>query len=177
MKALRAWFLSRVLREKALLLALVVLAVAIWGTSFLGRARAWGQAYAQTGEELQEQRFWLGRRPAIEAAARQAIAQLDPAQTLNGTRLNAEINRLAGVAGLTNTQVEDLRNDATSQFTVHSLRFTVRKASYTTLVRCYQELQKRSPYIGIEQFSLQSERADPNQLTATIKITSVEVNR
>jgi len=177
MKLLQAWFISRVAREKFLLLAFVLLGGASWASSLLGRGQVWYADFAATRSELDDQAFWLGRRASIEEAAKQAIARLDPAKTLNGTQLNAEINQIASVVGLTNTQVEDLRNEPTSQFTVHSLRFTVRKASYATLVRCYQELQKRSPYIGIEQFSLQSERSNPSQLTATIKITSVEVKR
>ncbi|HOG93997.1 MAG TPA: hypothetical protein PLE80_10530, partial [Opitutaceae bacterium] len=121
MKVLQAWFLSRVAREKMLLLAFVLLGVAIWASSLLGRGQVWYGDFAATRAELDDQAFWLGRRASIEEAAKQAIARLDPAKTLNGTQLNAEINQIASVVGLTNTQVEDLRNEPTSQFTVHSL--------------------------------------------------------
>ena len=77
MKLLQAWFISRVAREKFLLLAFVLLGVAIWASSLLGRGQVWYADFAATRSELDDQAFWLGRRASIEEAAKQAIARLD----------------------------------------------------------------------------------------------------
>lgn len=176
MKALKVWFLNLAARERLLLLVFLVLAVAVWGSSYSGRLGAFLRSYRSTGMDLQEHAAWLARKSLIEADAQKAIAKLDPSQTLDGTKLTAEVTRLAAVAGLTsNVQVDDTRNEASSQFIVHTLRFSVRKADYGSLVRFYQELQKRSPYIGLEQFALQADPGGAATLTATLRISSVEV--
>ncbi|MFA5264389.1 MAG: hypothetical protein WC378_11225 [Opitutaceae bacterium] len=178
MKVLKAFFLGRSMREKVILLAFLFLAVAIWASAFSTRAQSFVSVYRRTGGTLAEQGMWLGKRESIEANAKKAISQLDPSLTLDGTKLLAEVNRIAAQAGLTsNVQADDTRDEHTSQFVVHSLRFTVRKADYATLVRFYLDLQRRSPYIGIEQFALQAEAANPAQLTASLRLSSVEVIR
>jgi len=42
-------------------------------------------------------------------------------------------------------------------------------------VKFYEELKKRTPYMGIDQLSMQAAPANVNQLSATIKVSSVEV--
>lgn len=176
MKSLKVWFLNLEARERMLLLVFLVLAFAVWASSFSGRAGSFVRSYRATSVDLEEHARWLGRRSLIEGDAMKAIAKLDPSQTLDGTKLTAEVTRLAALAGLTsNVQVDDTRNEPSSQFIVHTLRFSVRKADYVSLVRFYQELQKRSPYIGLEQFALQADPGNAATLTATLRISSVEV--
>ena len=176
MKAFKTYFLTRTLREKVLLLTIVGLALAVWLNSFAGRARAFVEANRSISAELREQALWLSRRGQISADEARAVGRLDPSKTLDGTQLLAEVNRMAADAGfVSNVQVDDVREDRTTQFVVHSLRFTVRKADYAALIRFYLTLQKRSPYIGLEQMTIQAEPANPAQLTALMKLTSVEV--
>ncbi len=176
MNALKIYFLTRTLREKALLLTIIGLVLAVWANSFAGRARAFVSTNRSLSAELREQSLWLSRRGQISLDERKAVARLDPTQTLDGTKLLAEVNRMAAEAGfVSNVQVEDVKEERTTQFVVHSLRFTVRKADYPSLIRFYLALQKRSPYIGLEQMTIQAEPANPAQLTALMRLSSVEV--
>ena len=84
---MKTWFLSRALREKLLLLALVVATAAIWGSSGSERARAATMAGRATSADLMEQQRWLERREAIQAEADAAVRNLDSARTYNGVRL------------------------------------------------------------------------------------------
>lgn len=180
MKAIKAYFLTRLLREKLLLMALALILLGVWGSSYLTRAGVVVRDARALSGNLAEQSLWLARRQNIEAAARQAIGRLEPGRTLDSTKLLAEVNKIASETGLTsNTTVEDTRSEPepSGQFTVHSLRFTVRKADWATLVKFYTELQKRTPYIGIEQFTLQADRTNGAELSAVLKLTSVEVKR
>lgn len=177
MKALKIIFLGRLMREKLLILALLVLAFAIWFSSFSKRAQNFGNAFASTSTDLETNAMWLGRKDSIEAESKRSIARLDPAQTLDGTKLLAEVNRIAAQVGLSNVQMDDMKDETSAQFSVHTLRFTVTRASYGTLVRFYQEIQKRSPYIGIEQFAIQAAPSNASQLTATLRLSSVQVQR
>ena len=60
---------------------------------------------------------------------------------------------------------------------MHTVQFNLQKSDWDTLKRFYLELTKRSPYIGIEQFSLTADRASPAQLNASLRVSSVEIVR
>jgi hypothetical protein len=177
-RALKALFLGRLLREKLLLVVFIALGAFIWLYSFGGRAARFWRTQQANRSTLATQTLVLGRRAAIEARAQQSISRLDPARTLNDTRLLGEVNAIANGVGLRNNlSSDDPRNERTSQFAVNSLRFTVRKADLGSLVKFYQELQKHSPYIGLEEFSLQADPANPALLNASLRVSSVEIIR
>ena len=172
-RTLRALFLARLLREKLLLVAFAVLGVAIWFSGFSKRFGAfWGQQRATT-VALAEQKLWLSNRAAIDAAAQKAAGRLDAARTLDPQRLFAEVDKLALEAGLARNLGEQ-RDVVGEQFSLHSLSVTINKAEWEPLKKFYLGLQARSPYISIEQFSLQASPSG-SPLTAVLRVSSVEV--
>ena len=177
MKAFKAFFLSRLMREKALLLAFVGLGAAIWLSNYSSRAASFWREYSSTAETLKTQRKVLASGPAIAAAAKKAIAQLDPAKSLNATSLLATITNLARDAHLDSGRSEDQNDDPGPQFIMHNLRFSVTKALWMDLEEFYGKIQQRSPYIVLEQCTLQADRANPTQLSAVFKLRSIEVVR
>ena len=48
-------------------------------------------------------------------------------------------------------------------------------ADLSALLKFYGELAQRSPYIGLEQFSLTIDRASPGQLNASFRAVSAEL--
>jgi len=175
MKAFKAFFLSRLLREKVLLLAFVLIGAAIWLSSVSDRAGTRLREIRTTSTDLDVQQRWLLQRTRIEKEATLAIAHLDPAKTFDSVRLQSELNTMARNAGLSNYDVSDSRDESTSQFAVHSVQFSARNADLGSLVAFYKALSTRAPYMGIEQFSLASNRANPSQLNVSWKVTSVEI--
>lgn len=174
MNALKAYFLSRLLREKLLLVVIVGLAALAFLSNFSGRvARAW-RAQRATAVALADQQQWLANRAAIEASAGQAVKNLDPARTLDDTQLVGELNALARAQGLKFTS-DTPRTERTGQFAVHTVQFNLIKMNWNALKGFYVELTKRSPYVTLEQFSLQAERNNPTQLNASLKVSSVEI--
>ena len=174
MNTLKAFFLSRLLREKLLLVAIVALAALMLLSNFSGRAaRSW-RGYRATAVALAEQQQWLAHRAVIEAGAGRAVTNLDPAKTLDDTRLVGELNALARAQGLRFTS-DTPRTARSGQFAVHTVQFNLLKMDWEGLKRFYLELTKRSPYIGIEQCSLQAERANPALLNASLRVSSVEM--
>jgi hypothetical protein len=176
MKAFKAFFLSRLMREKALLLAFVGIIAAIWLSSFVTRAGAFSRGFSQTTNVLGQQRTVLNRRQASEDAAKKAIAQFDPTKTYNLSSLIAAVNQLAAVADLKNTTIEAFPDEPTPQFVMHSIRFRVvgqkDKPGFLKLRRFYLELGKKSPYIGIEQCTMGTSAAT---LTTEFKLSAVEI--
>lgn len=175
---LRAYFLGRVLREKLLLLAFIVLAALIWLSSFARRGGQMWRDHRATTSQLKDQAMWISNKGFIDEQARRAAAQLDPAKTLDGVKLVGAVNQAAAEAGLRDNFTTSLSGtQANGQFAVNTATCDVRNAPYEAIQKLYQQLQQRAPYIGIEQFSLQSNRANPSQLSLTLKVSSVEIAR
>jgi hypothetical protein len=176
-RTLRALFLARSFRVKLLVAAVAVAVAAIWLSNLSNRAERVTRAARATTGVLTEQTLWLGNRAAIEASAQQAAGQLDAVRTLDGTRLLAEVTAIAGESGLTSTTSGDPKDESDGQFSIHTLQFNVTKVDWPTLKQFYLALSKRSPYIGIEEFSMQGDRANPLLLNASLHISSVEISR
>lgn len=175
-RTLRAFFLARALREKILLAALAAVVAALWLVNLTGRAVRFRTEQQRTSAALVQQSRWLADKPKVEGAARQAASHLDPAQTLDTPRLLAMVNTLAHDSGL-HTAIGEPQDtsSADGQFKVHTLQFNVTKADWSALKNFYLALQKHAPYIGIEQFAVQADRANPALLNATMKVSSVEI--
>jgi len=176
-RTLRAYFLSRLLREKLLLVAFAAIGFLWWGSSFSTRGGKFLQDKRRVTAALVEQQQWLDNRRAIETAAQKAAAQLDPAKTLDGTRLLADISNIARDAGLRNVSGGSLTHQSNGQFSIHTLDYTVVRSDWNVLRKFYETLQKRSPYIGIERFQLSAETANPAQLNLALRVSSVEITR
>ncbi len=174
---MKAFFLSRLLREKILLVAFMLLGAAIWLSGVGERVGAQVRALPMTSTDLDVQQRWLLQRERIEKEAKLAIEHLDPSRSFDSVRLQGELNTLARAAGLANYDVSDSRTVRSSQFAVHSVQFSARNADIGALIKFYQALGQRAPYLGLEQFALASNRANPAQLTASWRVTSVEIAR
>lgn len=176
MRALKIFFLSRLLREKLMLVLFVALGAAMWLSAFAGRAAAAWRAQHSVSNELNVQREWLANRERIEAESVQAVHNLDPARTLDDTRLVAELSALAREHNLRFTN-DTPQTERSGQFAVHTVQMNLTRADWETLKRFYVALTRRSPYIGIEQLALSADRANPANLNAQLRVSSVEIVR
>jgi hypothetical protein len=174
---LRAFFLRCLLREKVLMTAFIVMAAAVWMFSVAGRVSRFTRAIRVTTLSLNEQQLYLSNRASIEAQAQAAAGQLDAVRTLDATRLLAEVSAIATDTDLKGTTTGAPKDVTSGQFSVHTLEFNVSKVDWATLKQFYLALSKRSPYIGIEQYSMQADKANPALLNASFQISSVEISR
>src|SRR5438552_18477907 len=150
MKAFKAFFLSRLLREKLLLVVFVALGAVMWITSFSGRAARKWSGLRSTQTELTQQKEWLASGERIQTAAVQAVKNLDPAQTLDDTRLVGELSALAREHNL-KFNLDTPQTEQSTQFAVHTVQVTLPRADWNVLQNFYFALSRRSPYIGITQ--------------------------
>jgi hypothetical protein len=183
-RTLRLFFLGRLLREKLLLVAFVAIGAIIWLSDFGGRSMAWWRSQKFTSEQLRAQDRWLRDEPIIQQNAQKAAAQLDPAKTLDGTRLFATVRRIASEAGLSNVRNDGLApQGSTGQFTLNTLTIQAQATdadpakNWEKVTDFYKAIQQQSPYIAIDQFILQPQsRANPGQLTLVLKVSSVQIH-
>jgi len=171
---LHAWFLSRLLREKLLLLAFAGLGALIWLSSAYHDLSANLRSFRAAESELATQAVWLGNREAIEAAASAAARNLDGSKTYDATFLVAEVLGMAKRSGLS-VVTEPPRTQRSAQFAVHTMQVSMRKVDLAAVIRFYQELASKAPYLGLEQISVQGDRSAPGMVNVTLQVTSVEL--
>jgi hypothetical protein len=175
---MKAFFFSRHFREKVLLTALLALVAVVWLVRVARSGRALWLEGRTAAATLATQQQWLDNRATIEVAAAKAIEHLDPARTFSSTRLLGELSTIADKIGVrTNTASEIIGTDRTSLFSINTVQFSLRNTDWDSLKRFYLELSQRSPYIGIEQFSLTVNPGNPTLLNATLRVSSVEIVR
>lgn len=176
MRTLKIYFIRRSLREQVFLVAFVMLGALMWFSNFGRRAGRFWTEQRNTGGELAVQAQWLANRGTIQTGADSAVRNLDPSRTLDDTRLVGDLSALAREYSLkfTNDTPRTLRS---GQFAVHTVQVTLPRADWEVLKRFYLALSKRSPYIGIEQFSLAADRQNPALLNASLRVSSVEIVR
>jgi hypothetical protein len=173
MKALKLFFLNRLLTEKILLTGFLLL-IALWGLSHVARdVGHFGVDFRNTTMTLADQKKSLDGRAETERKVKGALSQLDPSRTLDGARLQGDLSTLA--TGMPATSFEARPDEPAEEFIKHSVQFSVRKVDWPTLQQFYIALSKRAPYISIEECSISADRADANQLNATMMISSVEI--
>ncbi len=176
MNALKLWFLSRLFREKILVLAFMLLAALIWLSGAVDRLQSRMRLVRAADAELATQAIWLQNRSAIDEAAAAAVHNLEPARTLDATFLVAEMQAMAGRAGLA-VSIEPPRTQRSPQFAVHTVLVTSRRADLANVLRFYQELAAKAPYVGLEQVTLRIDRSAPGAVNADLQVASVELVR
>jgi hypothetical protein len=176
-RALRTFFMGRPFRERILVVALLVTAAIYWASSFSERAIVFYGKQKADRVALADQAQWIANRAQIESAARQAAGRFDPGRTLDGPRLLAAMSGLAHDAGLTNYTGGEPEDISSGQFAIHTLQFNITRVDWSTLKSFYLALEGRSPYIGIEECSLQADRANPYFLNVSLRVSSVEIVR
>lgn len=175
-RSFRAYFLSRALREKLLLLAFVAIGVGWWGSAYATRLGTFLRDKRTITSRLSEQATWIKNRTIIEEDAKKTAARLDPARTLNSLQLVTTVQQLANEAGLKDARTSGVVPTTRSgQFAIHSADYTIRNADWDTLRKFYEALQLRSPYIGVEKFTLQSSQTNDAQLTLVLRVVSFEI--
>ena len=130
-----------------------------------------------TGEARDWWSQFLASRDAVDKRARDASAKLVPGQSLNQVQLISSVNQLASGASIRNPGINGLPDEtiANSNLAIHSVRVTLNRVLWTNLRDFYLELQKRRPYITIDDMtvSMTDQRMGTHDVVMTL--SSIEV--
>ena len=180
-RTLRAFFLGCQLREKLLVVVFLAIGVLLWLSGFSKRAGQFWRDQHRTTIDLADQAQWISHSAAIEAAAQKAASRFDASRTLDGTRLLEAVQKVAADSGVRNLQSPGPSNPpGNGQFFPHFVDFNVQlsdpdvQKNWDALLAFYTALQKRSPYIGIDQFTL-APQANKAQLRLQLRVASIEI--
>lgn len=171
---MKHWFNRARRREQLLITAFVLLGALVWLLSATGRLHTQWQGWHSTRVDLATQQLWLDRHKEIEAAAADAVRNLDPTRTYDATRLVSTVTSLATGASLT-PSIDSPVTQRTPQFNYHTVKVTFRRATLNSLLSFYDELVKQSPYLSLEQIAMQTERTAPGMLNVTLQISATQI--
>jgi hypothetical protein len=165
---------TKSLRERLLMLSFLLIGVAWWGSALVGRVRFNVSAWQAAGRDAELQQLWLAQEAAVGARTAAVAQQLDAGRTMNATQALTEVDRLA--QGLPH-DLGGQRTDRTDSFALHSLSVTFRRVDMAGLLRFYEGVAARAPYLGIDQCTISAERASPGVINAVFRVYSVEAVR
>jgi len=104
------------------------------------------------------------------------IDNLDPQSILSGSLLVSELDSMARENGLSHS-IDSPRSDEGEVFISHTVNLNVQRADLASLVAFAEEVQARTPYMGLEEVSLSADRNRPDRLDARFRISSVELSQ
>lgn len=168
---MKNFYNSRTLRERLMLLAFLLIGVVWWAADGAARVRANVLAWQSAASDAELQRLWLERKESVAERTTAIARQLDASRTMNATQAFAEVSGLA--QGLP-MDVGAQRTDRTDTFALHSLQVTFRRVDMAGLLRFYEGVNTRAPYLGIDQFTISADRSAPGMVNAVFRVYSVE---
>lgn len=168
---MRKFYNARLLRERLLLLVFLGIGVIWWGSDLVGRTRQNVRAWQSVAEDGKIQLMWLERGASVGERTALVAKQLDAARTMNAAQAYAEVSRLAQGLPL---EMGAQRTERTDSFSLHSLQVTFRRVDMASLLRFYEGVSARAPYLGIDQCTITADRATPGMVNAVFRVYSVE---
>jgi hypothetical protein len=103
-----------------------------------------------------------------------AVQGLDEGRGYDKARLVAEAFAAAKEAGLT-PSTEAPTTVKAGRFAVHSLQMTCRKADMGSLVKFYEAIRPRAPYLALGNLTIQSDRGKDATITINMQVTALEL--
>lgn len=161
-------------RERVMAVAAAAVAAFLWSTSAWERARGEWDAAQGLEEVAGIQQGWIGREKEIRAAAAEAMQGLEAGRGYDEARLVAEAVQAAKDAGL-NASTDAPKSQKAGKFAIHSLQMNCRRADIGSVVRFYESISPRAPYLALGSFSLQADRGDAGTVSVNMQVTALEL--
>jgi len=174
-KAMKRLFFSLQARERYMALAALAIAALIASTSAWSHVRSQWDMWRSLENENTVQQTWLKNEPAIRTAAAEAIRGLDAGRGYDQAKLVAETLAAAKDVGL-NAVSEAPKTQKAGRFSIHTMQMSCRRTDIASVVKFYENIQPRAPYLSISSLSLQSDRGNSGTISMTVQMSAIELN-
>ena len=157
-------------------MALAALSVGafLWSTGAWARTRGGWDNWQALETEAKIQSSWMAKEKEIRGAAAAAIQGLDAGHGFDEAHLVTEAVAAAKEAGLV-ANTEAPKSQKSGRFAIHSLQMSCRRADMASVVRFYENISARAPYVAISQLTLQSDRGTTGTVTATLRLDALQL--
>lgn len=167
-------FFSLKPRERVMALLGIVMLAFLWSTGAWGRVRGGWDNWQSLEEAAKVQNAWLTREKEIRAEAAKAVQGLDAGKGYDEAKLVAEAVNAAKESGL-NASTEAPKTQKAGRFAIHTLQVSCRRAELGSVVKFYQNISERAPYVAIGSLTLSADRGNAGTVTMTATVTSLEL--
>lgn len=173
-RTLRAYFLTRALREKLMIVAILGVAVVMWAIAYSSRASQLIRDYRATNVRLASQQKTLAQRSSIEAITQEAASQLVPANTLDAAKLYVVVSAFAQESGIT-TNISPAGGKTSGRFSVHPLVISLNNVNWDNFKDFYRRIESRAPYMAVTELSFEPAANNSGQIRGAMRVQSFEV--
>ncbi|MEY3392814.1 MAG: hypothetical protein RLZZ322_1663, partial [Verrucomicrobiota bacterium] len=150
---MKHFFFSLKARERVMALAALLIAALLWGSGAWARVDEGWDAWRAYEDEALEQKAVLAKEREIRNATAVAVQGLDSGHGFDQAKLIAEAVNATNEAGLS-ANTEAPKTTKAGKFAVHSLQLSCRKADMAGILRFYDSVKTRAPYLALSQVSL-----------------------
>lgn len=171
---MKHFFFSLKARERVMALAALLIAALLWGSGAWARVNEGWEAWRAYEDEALEQKAVLAKEREIRNATAVAVQGLDSGHGFDQAKLIAEAVNATNDAGLS-ANTEAPKTTKAGKFAVHSLQLSCRKADMAGILRFYDSVKTRAPYLALSQVSLTSERGTAGTVTFKATLTALEL--
>ena len=171
---MKHFFFSLKPRERIMALLAIVVAAGLWSTGAWARVNGGWENWRSLEEEAKVQKSWTDKEAEIRKATDLAVQGLDSGHGYDEAKLVAEAVNAAKEAGLS-ANTESPKTTKAGTFAIHSLQMSCRKADLASVLRFYDSVKTRAPYLAIGQLSLQADRGNAGTVTVKIQVTALEL--
>jgi len=171
---MKHFFFSLKPRERLMALAALLVAAALWSTGSWARVRGGWDNWRSLEEDAAVQKSWLAKEREVRAATALAVQGLDSGHGYDQAKLVAEAVNATKEAGL-NANTESPKTTKAGKFAIHSLQMSCRKADLASVLRFYESVKTRAPYLAIGNLSMTADRGTAGTVTFKATITALEL--
>ena len=167
-------FFSLKPRERLMALLGLVMLAFLWSTGAWGRVRGGWDDWQALEVDAKVQKTWLAKEKELRADAAKALQGLDAGKGYDEAKLVAETIAAAKECGLT-PNTEAPKTLKAGRFATHTLQLSCRRAEIANIVKFYQNLAARAPYVALSSLNLQADRGSAGTVSMTAVITALEL--
>jgi hypothetical protein len=128
--------------------AALLVAAALWSTGAWGRVQGGWDAWRLLEEDALAQKETLAKEREVRNDTARAVQGLDSGYGYDPAKLVAEAVNATRDAGLS-ANTDAPKPTKAGKFAVHSLQFSCRKADIGSILRFYDSVKTRAPYLAI----------------------------
>jgi hypothetical protein len=171
---MKHFFFSLKPRERLMALAALLVAALLWSTGAWSRVQGGWDAWRQLETDALAQKATLAKEREVRTATAVAVQGLDSGHGYDQAKLVAEAVNAAKEAGLS-ANTESPKTTKAGKFAVHSLQMSCRKADIASVLRFYESVKSRAPYLAIGNLTMTADRGTAGTVTFKATVTALEL--
>jgi Tfp pilus assembly protein PilO len=175
---IRKWYDKMSPRERIMLLAFIWVIVLGWFGVVSRQLKTLRDNVHSVQHDLEKQTIVLSQEQTIKINLQQMLGRFDKANVVNANQLFQTVAEFAKDSNLDNPQIAQQRVNQTADiFKINTVVVHFSHASIHDLVDFASKIEERNPYLAIDDISITPNPIRPDQLDASMRVSSLELNQ